>query len=52
MTTFVKRLAEPYLEYMNRSLIDYGHPYGLMALILVAVRPLFLGPFRLSNNTS
>ncbi|KIL57450.1 hypothetical protein M378DRAFT_16235 [Amanita muscaria Koide BX008] len=37
MTSFVIDLAKPYLHYMNSSLIDYGYPRGLVALILVAL---------------
>jgi hypothetical protein len=37
MTPFVINLAKPFLKYMEQSLIDYGHPCGLTALILVAV---------------
>jgi hypothetical protein len=37
MTDFVVNLAEPHVEKFSKSLIDFGHPRGLMALILVAV---------------
>lgn len=37
MTPFVINLAKPFLKYMETSLIEYGHPCGLIALILVAV---------------
>jgi hypothetical protein len=37
MTDFVINLAEPHLKNIRASLIDHGHPRGLMALILVAV---------------
>ena len=42
MTNFVTDLARPHLQYMNTSLIDYGHPRGLLALILVGVSHLVL----------
>ena len=42
MTPFVTVLAEPFLQYMNMSLIDYGHPRGLISLILVSVSLLLL----------
>jgi hypothetical protein len=51
MTPFVISLAKPYLKYMNTSLIDYGHPHGLIALTIVSVSLSFLGCFCLSNNT-
>jgi len=35
MTPFMISLAEPYLKYMHSSLVDYGHPRGLIALILI-----------------
>jgi hypothetical protein len=50
MTAFVINLAKPYLMYMNSSLIDYGHPRGLIALILASVSLLFLVLFCQSNN--
>jgi hypothetical protein len=37
MTDFVINLAEQYLLKSRKSLIEYGQPCGLMALILVAV---------------
>ncbi|KAI9511008.1 hypothetical protein F5148DRAFT_1147149 [Russula earlei] len=37
MTPFVINLTAPYLKYMHSSLIDYGHPRGLIALILVSL---------------
>ncbi|KAF8236009.1 hypothetical protein L208DRAFT_1376270 [Tricholoma matsutake] len=36
MMPFVISLTEPYLKYMHSSLINYGHPHGLIALILVS----------------
>ena len=42
MTNFVIDLARPLLQYMNISLIDYGHPRSLLTLILVAVSLLVL----------
>lgn len=43
MTPFVTNLAGPYLKYMNNSVVEHGHPCGLVALILVSVSPVFLG---------
>ncbi|KAF8805246.1 hypothetical protein BYT27DRAFT_7258348 [Phlegmacium glaucopus] len=37
MTPFVINLAKPFLKYMEQSLLDYGHPCGLIAIILVAL---------------
>ena len=45
MTPFVIKLAKPYLQYMSPSLINYGHPCGLIALILVAVSRVFVLQF-------
>ena len=42
MTPFVIKLAKPFLKYIKPSLIDYGHLCGLIALILVAVSPVFV----------
>ena len=42
MTPFVTTLVEPYLKYMNNSLVDYGRPCGLVALTLVSVRSTFI----------
>lgn len=42
MTPFIINLAKPFLKYMGKSLIDHGHPRGFIALILVAVSPLFI----------
>jgi hypothetical protein len=50
MTPFVINLAKPYLKYMNNSLVDYGHPCGLIALIIVSVSLVFLRPFCPFNN--
>jgi hypothetical protein len=50
MTLFVINLAKPFLKYMGQSLIDYGHPSGLMALILVAVSPMFVPVLRCTQK--
>jgi hypothetical protein len=42
MMTFVTNLVEPYLKYMNNSLIDYGDSRGLIGLTLVSVCSLFI----------
>lgn len=41
MTPFVIKLAKTMLQYIGQSLIDYGRPRGLIALILVGVSPMF-----------
>jgi hypothetical protein len=50
MTAFVINIAKPFLGYMNSSLIDYGPPRGLIALILVAVSHSFHITYWISNT--
>ncbi|KAI0289301.1 hypothetical protein BC826DRAFT_971075 [Russula brevipes] len=38
MTPFVISLVKPFLKYVDQSLVDYGHPCGLIALVLVAMQ--------------
>ena len=52
MTPFVINIAKPFLKYMGKSLIDYGHPRGLIALILVAVSLVFVPALLALNNDS
>jgi len=44
-------LAEPYLKYMHSSLVDYGHPHGLIALILILVGFLLISHYLLLMRT-
>ncbi|KAI9442802.1 hypothetical protein F5148DRAFT_1293155 [Russula earlei] len=37
MTPFLANLAKPFLKYLEESLVEYGHPCGLIAIILVAL---------------
>ncbi|KAI9452026.1 hypothetical protein F5148DRAFT_1289806 [Russula earlei] len=37
MTPFVANLAKPFLKYLEESLVEYGRPCGLIAIILVAL---------------